>query len=271
MRWTVLIGCLAAAAPATPETPADLRELARAALTRLVIQGRAAFDDHAFVQYTERTELLSDGKAGRKQTWIFRREPVEGFLLTRLVERDGKPVSQEETRKRVRELKALSPAELEKRRIDRLKKEQEEEGWLVELADAMEWRLAGQETVRGRQAWILECTPRPGYHPRNLRARLFEKTRGRLVIDQAEQEMVRAEGETFDSISMGWGLLAKIEKGTKFYFDRARMGDDTWLPQLRIIRFAARVMLFKQARNEFVTRFTEYRRPDAASVAAANR
>lgn len=118
----------------------------------------------------------------------------------------------------------------------------------------------GEELIAGRLAWVLECSPRAGYKARNLQARVFEKTRGKVWIDAADSQLVRVDAAVFDTVSIGWGLAAKIQKGTRFQIDRRKLADGAWLPDSQTIRFAAKVLMVKSLAVEDTARFSEYRR-----------
>jgi hypothetical protein len=187
-------------------------------------------------------------------------------MVFRLIERDGQVISGEERRQneesiaaRVAELKAMTPEQRRKDEEENRRRTAENTSWLKEVPDALEYTLAGEETIHGRPAWILACEPRHGYRAKNLRARVFEKMRGRIWIDQEERELVRADVEMFDSVSVGWGVLGRIEKGTKFFLQRSRVGEGVWLPQAQTIRLSARMLLFKTLRSETTTRYSDYR------------
>ncbi len=246
-------------------TPDDLRALVRQSLARLESSEKKA-GDYGFVRKVERKEFASGGRIKNQWSLVLKRELEDGILVTRPIERDGKPLPEEERRKnqealrkRQAELKALTPEQLEKRRAENRKRESDEDAWLKEFPEALDYQLAGEETIDGRPAAILDCTPRPGYKARNMRARVFEKVRGRLWIDKAETELVRAEAEVFDTVNIALGLLGKIEKGTRFFIQRRRVAPETWLPETETVRFAARVMLFKSMNNEVTTRNSEFR------------
>ena len=270
----LLIVLLAAAAWA--ETPDDLRALVRQSLARLEASDKKAMD-YGFVRRVERKEFVSGGKIKSQSSLVLKRELEDGFMVTRPIERDGKPLPEEERRKneetlqkRLAELKALTPEQLEQRRAENRKREGDEDAWLKEFPEALDYQLAGEETIDGRPAVILDCTPRKGYRARNMRARIFEKVRGRVWIDKAESELVKAEAEVFDTVSIAFGLVGKIEKGTRFFIQRKRVGSETWLPEAEAVRFAARVMLFKSINNEVTTRNAEFRhRSELAARAPA--
>ncbi len=137
----------------------------------------------------------------------------------------------------------------------------EDTSWLAEFPEALEYKKVGEEEIAGRVTWVLECSPRAGYRARSLRARVFEKTRGRVWIDVADSQLVRVDAAVFDTVNIGWGMAAKIQKGTRFQIDRRKLPDGAWLPESQTIRFAAKVMLVKSLAVEESARFSGYRRP----------
>jgi hypothetical protein len=254
----------------------DLRSLVRQSLAGLE-QSSKKIADYAFLRRAERKEYSSKGELRSTKSWLTRRELQDGFMVTRLVERDGRPIPESERlqneqtlHKRLAELKALTPEQLQKRREENRRRERDEDAWLKEFPDALDYKLVGEETLDGRPALILEATPRPGYRPKNLRARVFEKVRGRVWIDKADSQLAQAEAEVFDTVNIGWGFLGRIDKGTRFFIRRKRVADNTWLPEQETVKFDARMMLVKSMHQELTTRTWDYRhRTETAAAASA--
>ena len=80
------------------------------------------------------------------------------------------------------------------------KKRQREREPPLEIPDAFDFRLTGEEPVDGRPAWTMEVTPRPGYHSRTSVGKLFRKFRGKLWIDKADRQGVKISAEVTDNI-----------------------------------------------------------------------
>lgn len=251
------------------ETPADVRALVRRSLAGIEETAKK-LADYGYVRRVERKEFSGDGAVKTHQSWVNRRETEEGFMVMRLIERDGQPIPEPERlkneeilRKRLAELKAMTPEQIQRLRDENLRRSREGDEWIQEFPEALDYRSAGEAMVDGRPALVLEASPRKGYRPTNLRARIFEKTRGRLWIDKAEAQLVKADAEVFEAVNIGWGLLGRIEKGTRFLLERRQVAPDVWLPSVQTLRFDARVMLVKSVRNEVTTRYSDYRHRSA--------
>jgi len=257
------------------EGPQDPRAMVRQSLARLE-ESNKKLADYGFVRRVERRQFTSGGALKSAQSWVVRREFQDGFQVHRLLERDGRPVPEEERRrseeaiaKRLAELKAMTPEQRQKMREERQRKAGDQDAWLKEFPEALDYRLAGEETIDGRPAWVLECSPRSGYRPKNMRARVFQKVRGRIWIDKEESELARVEAEVFETVPVGWGLLGRIDKGTRFFLERKKVAPGTWFTESEIVKFAARVMLVKSLNHEISTRFSDFRQRGGTATGGA--
>jgi len=260
--WFLLLVVFAVHAEAPP---GDLRELMRGSLARLQ-ESDKKLSEYTFVRAGERKEFTSSGVLKTQQSWVVKREFRDGFMFHRLLERNGKPIPEEEQQrgeqaiaKRLAELKAMAPEQLEKMRAEGRRRSGDEDAWLQEFPEALDYKLAGEETIHGRPALVLEVSPRPGYKARNMRARVFEKVRGRVWIDKTDSQLVKAEAEVFETVNIALGLMGRIEKGTRFSLQRRKVADEAWLPETQTMKFAARVMLVKSIHQEQTTRYSDYR------------
>jgi len=233
-------------------------------------------NQYAYLRFHERRELSADGRLKKQQSWLVRQSLVDGFMVERLIERDGRPLSADERdrnearlRKAVDEFKALSAAERERHREEERRKYAEENAWLKELPEALDCQLVGEETLNGRAVQVFAFWPRPGYQPRNLRTRAFQKVTGRLWIDKEEREMVRLQAEMFADVVVGWGLIGRFFKGTRVAIERQRAQPKVWLTISEVVRFAGRILLVKSINEEGTTRYSEYRHRSEVEQAAA--
>lgn len=285
MTTMILFGAalLAARIPAATaaETPVELRELVRKSLAGLNAENERR-DQFLFKVRNERKELDAAGKVATQTSYVWERIEIEGFTFGRTLERNGKPLTAEErageekaVQKRLAELKApptgtASVGSAAAAPARQRQQQQQQRDWFQEFPDALDYKLAGEEIVNGRPALHLLATPRPGYQPKNMRARVFEKMRGDLWVDKATAELAKVDAEMFDTVSVGFGILGKIEKGTRFQMQRQPVGGDataaTWLMASQSIRFGARFLLVKSVRNEITTQWSEFRRRPVAGL-----
>lgn len=256
----LFVCALAAWAVAAPSTAQpDWRPVMRKAIEKLD-GGASRRNDYGFIRFSETKEYDSSGKLRNRSTVVTRTEVIDGFAVARLVERDGEPVSegeraagQEAINKKIAQLKRMTPEQ-------RTKARQTQDAWLLEMADALNFRKVGEETYRSRPVMVFDCTPRPGYKPRNIRARVFEKMNGRIWLDKADGEIVKANAEMFDAVNIGFGILGRIEKGTQFQIERVKIDNAHWALERQRMKFNARVMLVKSMNREIELKFSDYKK-----------
>lgn len=252
---------LALCLPLAAETPADIRDMVRRSLANLNKSDERR-DGFLYRGRNERKEFDSSGKVKSHRINLWERFELEGHVFGRTLERDGKPLTEAERQqqdaaiqKRLAELKAPRPASPP----PPARRRTAEDEWLQEFPDALDYKPVGEEAVNGRPALLLSAEPRPGYTPRNMRARVFEKMRARLWIDKESSELAKADAEMFDTVNVGLGLLGRIEKGTRFQLQRRPVGPGVWFTERQWNRFAARVLLFKSMQQESLLELFDFR------------
>jgi hypothetical protein len=243
----------------------DPREIVRRSVQSMG-QNLAIARNYTFLERAETRELDSDAQVKTRKILLYDVTMLEGSPYRRLVGKDDHALTPEEERieqKKLQESIAQrqkeTPAERAKRIADWEKRRQREREPLDEVPDAFNFHLAGETRIDGRDAWIIEGTPRPGYHARSTLAKLFPKFRGKLWIDKADYQWVKTEAEVTDNIS--WGLfVARLSKGARLDVEMTRVNDEVWLPKRIEAKVAARVALVKKYRIESDTSFSNYRK-----------
>ena len=111
----------------------------------------------------------------------------------------------------------------------------------------------------GREAWIIEAEPRPGFEPHTRGAKILTKFHGRVWIDKNDLQLAKMDIEAIDTVSFGW-VLARVHKGTRVLFEQTRVNDEVWLPQHVTFKVDARVALFKGFRLDGEQTFRDYKK-----------
>lgn len=181
---------------------------------------------------------------------------IHGDRYSRLIERDGKPLSTEEEKKeREKFEKRLAGRDREtesqrnKRLAEREKRRRQGREFLNEIPDAFTFQLLPGETVDGRAVWAIGANPRLDYKARTTEAKVFAKFRGKLWIDKADYEWVKMEVESIDTVSFGF-FIARLAKGAHLTVEQTRLNDEVWLPKRVNIRYDARLALLKHQAGE---------------------
>lgn len=253
------------AAACTLTAAQDPREIVRRSV-QLMDHNLVVARNYTFLERAETRELDSDAHVKTRKILLYDVTMLDGSPYRRLVGKDDHGLSPEEDRIEQKKLadsiaqrRKETPAERARRIADWEKKRQREREPLDEVPDAFDFRMAGEARIDGRDAWIIEGTPRPGYHGRSALAKLFPKFRGKLWIDKADYQWVKTEAEVTDNIS--WGLfVARLSKGARLDVQMTRVNDEVWLPKRIEAKASARVALVKMYRIEADTSFSNYRK-----------
>jgi len=254
----------------------DPREIVRRSV-QLMDHNLAVARNYTFLERSETRELDSGAHVKTRKIMLYDVTMLEGSPYRRLVGKDDHGLSPEEERieqkklaDSIAERQKETPAEHARRIADWEKKRQREREPLDEVPDAFDFRIAGEVQIDGRDAWIVEGTPRPGYRARSSLAKLFPKLRGKLWIDKADYQWIKTEAEVTGDIS--WGLfVARLSKGARLSVQMTRVNDEVWLPKRIEANASARLALVKKYNIESDTSFSNYRRFQVESrvVAAA--
>ena len=248
----------------------DARELFRQAVEADRKNDQIA-RNYTFLQRVERRILDGSGQVKHRKVETFDVTLTDGTPYERLVEIDDQPLppdrerkEQEKLRKHLEERRKESPEKRARRIAEYEKKRARGRKFIDELQDAMEFRMAGEEVIAGRKAWVIEATPRAGYQAKSTETRFVTKMRGKIWLDQQDKLTVRLRAETLDNVSLGL-FLAKVHKGTTIGLDSTRVNDEVWLPRHFDLKLSARVLLLARLREELDFSFSKYRRFQAES------
>jgi len=204
--------------------------------------------------YVDReVEHKLDGKGQVKSTEVKTYEILEiyGTPVQRLIEKDDKPLAAKEAAKEEEKIQKIidkrkneSDQERKKREEKEVKQREEGRKFVREVADAYVFTLVGTEDIGGRQAWVIDGEPRPGFEPHMKEAKFLSKFHGRVWIDQGDLQLAKMDIEAIDTVSVGW-VLARIHRGTRVMLEQTRVNDEVWLPRQKTFKVDARVALFK--------------------------
>jgi hypothetical protein len=245
--------------------PEQIRELLRRAEEKDIENDRQQ-RDYTYVERQEEHKLDGHGAVRKIESRTSEVLEFYGEPVARLTARDDKPLPANEAKKEEEKIQKIIDKRKNESEADRRKRvEREEKGreddrkFVLEIADAFNFRLAGSEVFDGRDAWVLEGEPRPGYEPKQRDARILGKFKGRVWIDKAEAQWVKLDITAIDTISVGF-VLARIHKGTRVLIELTRVNDEVWLPKLVQLHFDARVALFKSYDEDVEQTYRDYKK-----------
>ena len=209
-----------------------------------------------------------DGKGQLKSTEIKTYEilEIDGEQVQRLIKKDDKPLDAKEAAKEDEKIQKIidkrkneSDEERKKREAKEEKEREDNRKFVKEVADAYNFKLVGTEMVDGREAWVVDGEPRPGFEPHMKEAKFLSKFHGRVWIDKSDLQLSKMDVETLDTVSIGL-FLARIHKGTRVIFEQTRINGEVWLPKQIDFKLNMRVALLKGYNLDGEQAYSDYRK-----------
>jgi hypothetical protein len=191
---------------------------------------------------------------------------LNGEPYRRTLARDHKPLSaadqqreQEKLDQAAARLEKETPDEKQKRAAAYEKARRREREFLLEIPDAFDLRLEGDEKVDGQEVWVISGTPKPGYRARSREGAAMLKIRGKIWIEKEGYQWVRVEAQTTGTISFGW-FLARLAPGAKLVFEQSRVNGEVWLPKREFLSGHGRIGLLKRVAEDQEITWRNYRK-----------
>jgi hypothetical protein len=124
----------------------------------------------------------------------------------------------------------------------------------------LEFKLERRERLNGRDTIVVTFAPKHAARPRTREGRLVRSFTGKVWVDEAEREVVRSESVAFEDITYGYGLVARLNKGTTVTLTRERVESDLWLPTSMRFAGKGRALLLRKLNVDFGVEWFDYRR-----------
>jgi hypothetical protein len=262
----------AAAAPGTPAASQNASELIRK------VREHLRLDTELQTQYTylEKRRDVKLSKLGKVMVGSVRTFEVypgdrPGRTYKRLIEVDGQRLAAAELDRRDEEHRQAVLANFEREKNEsaddkakRLKKEADEQREQKQIIDdgfaVYDITLVGQEARDGCQMTIAALTPRPNAQTRTDLGGYFKKFKGRAWVCLDDYQVARIEMEAVDAVTIGWGLLGRVNEGSKFTFTRKKVNGEIWLPAEAKFEATGRTLLFRKFELFTVTSYSDYKK-----------
>lgn len=97
---------------------------------------------------------------------------------------------------------------------------------------------------------VLDFAPNPAWTPPTMTAEVLTGLRGRVWIDTRSRYLVRMEGEIFQSVNFGFGVLARVIPGGKVVLQQEQVGEDRWIVDHFEEHVSVRAMLVKTLKED---------------------
>jgi hypothetical protein len=254
----------------TPDAKGALSQEQMRELFRVVADKDIENEKHQrdYTYLDREVEHKLDGKGQVKSTEVKTYEILEiyGEQVQRLIEKDDKPLDAKEAAKEEEKIQKIidkrkneSDDARRKREEKEVKEREDGRKFVREVADAYDFKLVGTEEVGGREAWVIDGEPRPGFEPHMRESKFLSKFHGRVWIDKGDLQLAKMDVEAIDTVSLGW-VLARIHKGTRVMLEQTRVNDEVWLPRHLTFKVDARIALLKGFRLDGEQEYRDYKK-----------
>ena len=219
--------------------------------------------------YTELRIIRDPDKAGNlveksseKRSLTF----YKGFRITRLIEKNGKPLSEsdqadedKDAQKQVAEIEKKVAAK-EKREVSSGAVGQPKgDGQRFTIAEALKGSLLTnprRERFKNRDVIVFDYEPNPAFKPQTRNEKLFALCSGVVWVDAASKQVVRLEAVLSSSAG---NFLAKAKRGASFSLDNELVNDEIWLPSQADVNLQIKI-LFAGININNLIKYGDYRR-----------
>ena len=279
LAFLMLLWCMAPVASQAPvpghaplpsPTSAELARRIREAV-RLDYQTQA---DYTYVERRRDVKISKLGKVtiGPMRSFQVLPSPISGQTYKRLIAVDDKPLSAEELAKRdaehaadVKEDQARQARETPAQRAERLDRiaseQREREAILDDAFKAFEATVERRELVDGVPVLVARMKPRKDPPVTTREGRWMSHFEGYLWVAEADSQIVKVDMRATSDVTIGWGVVGRIHKGSRVLFVRRRVAN-VWLPVETTYEASGRTLIFRPFQFNLTTTYSDYRRRD---------
>ena len=222
--------------------------------------------NYTYTMHRVEHKLDTKGQVKSSESKTFEVMELYGEQVRRLVARNDQPLSADDARKEEAKIQKLvarraneSESDRRKRQDKEAKARDEDRRFVREVWDAYRFRLAGTESPEGRETYVIDGEPRPGYQPHMKEARILPKFRFRAWIDKSASQWRKLDIQCIDTVSFGL-VVARLHKGSSIVIEQMRINDEVWLPQHVALKVDARLALLKNFNLEEDVTFRDYKK-----------
>jgi hypothetical protein len=254
-------------APAAPATLSNdqIKDLIRQVAEK-DIENDKRQRDYTYIERSEEHQLNGKGDVASTETKTYEVMEIYGEPVERLIAKNDNPRSEKDAAKEDEKIQKIidkrkneSDSAREKRLKNEEKDRQETREFVTEVADAYNFKLEGTEDLAGRETYVIDAEPRPGFEAHRKEAKILPKFRFRIWIDRAEHQWVKVDAECIDTVSFGL-FLARVHKGSRILIETTRVNDEVWLPRHVAVHVDVRLALLKNYNVEQDITYKDYKK-----------
>ena len=180
--------------------------------------------------------------------------------VARLIMRSGRPLTAEEDKAERDRLQAMldSPSSFARHMKNDAQERKIADDLIRLMPDAMLYSYTpGQPQTpnsAGSTQIVIDYRPNPKFSPPTMISQALMGLRGRVWIDSQTRQLIRMEGEVFQSVNFGFGMVAHVFPGGKLMLEQTNAGGGRWIFSHFVEEVDFRALMVKTVRvHEDVT------------------
>ncbi len=232
-------------------------------------------ENYAGTRTEEQTEYDGSGKAKKVETNQYTFFYLDGEEVSTLVQKDGKPLSEEQqkkendkTTKRLAELQKHEAKKEAKEEKDKERGREDNNGdpGIEVFLRACRFANPRRERFRGQDVLVFDFEPNPDFQPHKLEEKVVQRLAGVIWIDEKALNVARLQAYFVGDMKIAGGMLANLQKGTSFVIEQEFVNNEVWLPTYAEAHVGVRVLMLKGFKISAVTRYSDYKRFDVQTL-----
>jgi hypothetical protein len=223
--------------------------------------------------FTESDVITKGGKTTRRS---YRVLMIDGSQYNEVIAENGEPLTGARLAAEQKKLQAEtvrrrseSPASRQRRIAAYESERRQDHALMREMMKAFNFQLTGQESVKGRNCYVLTATPRAEYRPISRDTKVLTGMRGKMWIDSSEYQWVKVFAEVFRPVAFGL-FIAHVQPGTEFTLEEGPVGEGVWMPVRLVTKVRATALIWSRNSIDDET-YSSYRRPASGAEQASAR
>ncbi len=229
---------------------------------------RAEYAEPIRFNYTEQgrdVDISMFGKVsiGPLETHEVRQEPP-GEAWRRLVARDGKPLDPAEIarldaehRKKMERRRSETPRQRAAREREEAEELRERDEILDDAERVFAFSYVGRDTIDGHPVVVFDLKPRPNARVTTGEGERMKRFAGRVWVSEGDYRIARVALHAIEGVSVGWGVVAQVERGSGFDFVRKKVAG-SWVASELTIEGSGNTLLFRSFHIKTVTTYTNH-------------
>ena len=192
-------------------------------------------------------------------------------LIGRIVLKNDQPLTPDEQKKEDERVNRLrDPAQMRDKRKEQKEDEERTRKMVRAMPDAFIYKYQGTEQGKnGEELVKLHFTPNPKFDPPSRETLVFQGMEGDMWINSRAMRMAKLDGTMTRDVSIGWGILGRLDKGGRFIVEQGEVAKGHWDTTKLALDFTGKALIFKSIRIKSTDTFTDFRPVPKMTVAQA--